>query len=186
MKRIIKTLRLTSTPDQAQTSYRWWVWAAESGPPLRWIRDDSDSLSVFRTTCQDHGRPKNPLSGEPRALAANRFITRDNKNKMFLFWGIMAFKMWAGRCKLISRITADWMNQVGIVYRPARRAKRFTSVWYQFALISSSILPFLPSRQWGGCSVFPAAQSDAIYQCADTRRATKKKPESLSAICRNK
>lgn len=49
----------------------------------------------------------------------------------------------------------------------------FSSVWYQFALISSTILLLL-SQQWKLRSMFPPAQSGMIYHCADTSWATKR------------
>lgn len=49
----------------------------------------------------------------------------------------------------------------------------FSSVWYQFALISSTILLLL-SQQWKLRSMFPPAQSSMIYHCADTSWATKR------------
>lgn len=87
----------------------------------------------------------------------------------------MVLKMWAGRCKLIGRITTDWMNNWEYIPSCATVSSTLLPVWYQFALISNSILLVSLFQQWRVCSIFPAAQSGAIYQRADTSGATRRK-----------
>lgn len=86
---------------------------------------------------------------------------------------MMVLKMWAGRCKLIGCITTDWMNNWEYIPSCATVSSTLLPVWYQFALISNSILLFSLFQQWRVCSIFPAAQSGAIYQRADTSGATR-------------
>lgn len=118
-----------------------------------------------------------PLSGEPRTLAVNPFIMRDNKKQDVPFWGIMLLKMWAGYRKLIGCVTTDWINNWGWIPSCATVPSTLLLVWHQFALISNSILLFSLFQQWGVCSIFPAAQSGAIYQHADTSKANPLRPK---------
>lgn len=76
---------------------------------------------------------------------------------------------------------SEWITRD--VYCPVLQwAKCFSSVWYQFALISSSILLFYYPNNENTALSSPPAQSNMIYQCPDTGWATKKKLQSLLAV----